>query len=149
MRVAIPLLMLIGLSTTSCTASPDRAAQADTPTEARQQWARNAPAEYRLIVSQECYCLEQHQQPVLMSVEGTTLREARLNNISTVPREMEHLVKTIAQWFDYIDSAQEQNWAKVEVNYHPKLGYPTEIHIDKNERIADDEISIRIQLTRK
>lgn len=148
MKAGITLLLIL-LSTTSCSASTDRATQADTPTEARQRWARHAPAEYRLIVSQACYCLEQHQQPVWIDIEGETLREVLLKNDSIIPEEMEHLLKTIPQWFGYIEAAQEQNWAKVEVDYHPKLGYPTEIHIDKNERIADDEITIHIQFKRQ
>ncbi|MTI86417.1 MAG: hypothetical protein FH748_00455 [Balneolaceae bacterium] len=48
-------------------------------------------------------------------------------------------IMTVDEAFDLIESYQGNAYS-VEIKYHPRFGYPTEINIDIMENVADEEI---------
>lgn len=56
-----------------------------------------------------------------------------------IPREQWSTFLTIAEIFDDIQRAIDERAASVRVDFDESLGYPREVHIDVDERIADEE----------
>jgi len=51
--------------------------------------------------------------------------------------------KSIEELFALINEAEREGAAVVQVTYDEVLGYPTDIYIDRDERLADEEIFYR------
>jgi len=51
---------------------------------------------------------------------------------------------SIDKLFEIIRSAIAKNAYRVDVKYHPTLGYPTQISIDYNKEIADEELFLNV-----
>jgi hypothetical protein len=55
---------------------------------------------------------------------------------------------TINEAFELIEEYEGKAFS-IQVEYHPKFGYPTDINIDIAEMIADEEIHYRFQGLKK
>jgi len=47
--------------------------------------------------------------------------------------------ETVEGLFRTLEKAYAQGAAEVRVQYHPQLGYPTDVYIDYDQRLADEE----------
>jgi hypothetical protein len=52
---------------------------------------------------------------------------------------------SIAKLFDVVEDPIAQNAYRISVTYHPILGYPTQISIDYDKYVADEEIYLTIE----
>jgi hypothetical protein len=53
---------------------------------------------------------------------------------------------TVDELFDLVDDAIVQRAAELRVTYHPVLGYPVDLWVDRSTRIADEEFGYEATL---
>ena len=129
-----PLIMLL-LATllSACQAgSPDAAN--DPLSQARQRWADQGLEHYHYQARQQCYCGPRALLPANVKVSGQQARLEPPDNDELAP-----LARTVEDWFALIEEKQRKGWHQVDVDYHPRQGYPRHIRLDFDPRMADDE----------
>ena len=91
----------------------------------RAQWERTGPSSYTWALEMRCVC----------AIDGPI----QLSVIDRQPNPRQVLgVQTVEQLFDIIE--QSGGADSLQVAYHPDLGYPIEIRIDRYFDGSDDEI---------
>jgi hypothetical protein len=108
--------------------------------EARQKWGRQGYTSYRFVVRQLCFCAPDASGPfavVVLDGRVASVTSAVSGAPATPPGTIPLTVPALfAAVEDAIDTADE-----VEVRYHPDLGYPAEIAIDRIRHAVDDEVT--------
>lgn len=95
------------------------------PGNRRAQWERTGPSSYTWALEMRCFC----------AIDGPI----QLSVIDRQPNPRQELgVQTVEQLFDIIE--QSGGADSLQVAYHPDLGYPIEIRIDRYFNGSDDEI---------
>jgi len=131
------IALLAGLLS-SCQSNTRGALPLSEHEQARQRWQQQSLSSYRFQVRQQCYCPPEALKPVAVTViNGQT--------DSALPLANPDINKTIDQWFAFIADKQLNHWHRVDVRYHPTLGYPLHIQLDYSPRMADDEQQYWIQ----
>lgn len=111
---------------------------------ARQRWSANGPASYQVTISRSCFCSPEMTGPVLVTVtSGTVASRAYTPGGQTVSASNAVLFPDVNGLFALIENAMGRRSARLEVQYHPTLGYPVEIYIDYSESAVDDEVGYR------
>jgi hypothetical protein len=108
--------------------------------QARRLWDRQHLASYQFHVSRLCFCAPDARRPLIaVVVQGQV---ASLTDAETgVPFTGDPVMPvTVPGLFAAIEDAINRNAAQVDVRYDPQLGYPAEITIDFDQRIADEEV---------
>jgi Family of unknown function (DUF6174) len=107
---------------------------------ARRTWSRQGIASYRFRVTQNCFCAPGVRGPFDVVVEQG--RVAAVTDGETgEPRTPEPFVPlTVEALFARVEDAIDRDAAQIDVRYDPALGYPQEIAIDFDRRIADEEV---------
>ncbi len=91
----------------------------------RAQWERTGPSSYTWALEMRCFC----------AIDGPI----QLSVIDRQPNPRQELgAQTVEQLFDIIE--QSGGADSLQVAYHPDLGYPIEIRIDRYFNGSDDEI---------
>lgn len=133
----VKIALLAGLLS-SCQSNTRAALPLSEHEQAQQRWQQQTLSTYRFQVRQQCYCPPEALKPVVVTViNGQT--------DSTQPSVNPEINKTIDQWFAFIADKQRNHWHRVDVRYHPTLGYPQRIQLDYSPRMADDEQQYWIQ----
>lgn len=110
--------------------------------EARVLWRQQTSSRYQFSFRQECFCTEEQRQTVRVTVDSGEVTDLEAENgDGPVPDELAGRVKTVSQWFAFIDGREESESARLEVIYNPQLGYPERIFLDRHVRMADDEVT--------
>ena len=119
---------------TACSASPKTALQ-------------SMPQDYRILLSQRCYCPEQFLGPFDIEVrKGQALSivrisdQARLSN-TTLGKE----IPSLEQILQHIQTAQTRHQHRFEVQWVHEPYIPRYVLIDRSARVSDDEIEYRIE----
>jgi len=109
-------------------------------------WQSQNIASYDFTLSRQCFCPEEWRGPVNIQVRnGMATSVTYVTNGQTAAAEIFGNVDTIGELFGVLHDAYEgknsfnQKAARVDVTYHPQLGYPLTIYIDVSEMIADEE----------
>ncbi|MDX1755424.1 MAG: DUF6174 domain-containing protein [Marinobacter sp.] len=108
--------------------------------EAMALWAASGIENYQITVQQSCFCLREFTQPLRVTVYGDQV--ANVTGLEQPLSQREQLDTsrlTVAGLFAFIGDAQRRDVERLEVRYHPDLGYPVEIAYDGHAMIADDE----------
>lgn len=106
----------------------------------QELWAKQKLRNYRYSFRAGCFCPPDMTQPVIIDVrsgKNSSIRSETNRNI--VNREFFQKYDSIDKLFEIIRSAIAKDAHKIDVQYHPTLGYPTQINIDYNKEIADEE----------
>ena len=133
------------------TSTPTAAGPAATPTpndptpaeaallEARERWEQAGVVDYSYTGAWTCFCPEDYRADTQVVVaDGTvTAVHSAAADVETIPAPERFL--SIEGLFALIQDAITRDAARVEVSYDETYGYPVELFIDYDERMADEE----------
>ena len=113
-----------------------------TPYEAnKEKWENASILDYSFIFKVSCYCTEEYISPKTVLVRDGEI--IKVNNIA-YSEQMHWGILSIDDLFNEIEKASNQNVALLETTYDSYYGFPTYIYIDRDERIADEEMRYSI-----
>jgi len=108
--------------------------------EAQARWEQQRPSDYSFQFQRLCECTYDYMREVRITVSNEEIVDiAFVDDQSQVPREMWNDFNTIGGLFQAIEGAASENAYEIRVTYDADTGYPQNIFIDYDERIADDE----------
>jgi hypothetical protein len=134
--------LLLALSLSACVgpfspSGPEEKALED----ARRLWDRQQISSYRFVVQQVCFCGPSVRTPLAVVVEQGRV-SAVTDAVTGAPVQPEPFIPiTVDRLFAAIKDAIDRDAVRLDVRYDPQLGYPQEISIDFDERIADEEVT--------
>lgn len=112
----------------------------------RALWNKGNISSYRYTLSNSCFCIPDARGPVVIEVRNG--RTVYVNSVETgqaVDPQFFQSYNTIPKLFNVIQDAIQRRASSLEVRYNHKYGYPTQINIDYNAQIADEEIFLTIE----
>jgi hypothetical protein len=108
--------------------------------DAREQWADHGFSDYALTLRHDCFCGEEARGPVVVQVRfGEVAGRVYQESGQPVSGDYARFFPDVEGLFDFIESAIDQDAAEIRVEFHPELGYPTQIAVDFIENAADEE----------
>ncbi|MCW5317269.1 hypothetical protein GTQ43_26730 [Nostoc sp. KVJ3] len=111
----------------------------------RRLWNQANISNYRYTFSNGCFCIPDARGPVVIEVRnGQTTSITSVATHQPVNPQYFEKYKTIPKLFNVIQDAINRNAFSLNVRYNPKLGYPTQIDVDYDSQIADEEIYLTI-----
>ncbi|MEH2238990.1 DUF6174 domain-containing protein [Nostoc sp.] len=109
-------------------------------------WRRQRISNYRYEFTRSCNCLPKATEPVIIEVRnGVTTSITSKETGQPVDGQLFQKYNTIPKLFNIIRNALIRKAANLTGQYYPRIGYPTQINIDYDSRIADDEIFFTIK----
>lgn len=111
---------------------------------ARALWAVHGQDDYNMAFNWRCFCSPALLAPVDLWVRGRAVDSGNLaGGPELVP---DHLAeyRTVDGLFDFIDEAISQQAVGINVTYDPS-GYPADVWIDYDERLADEERGFEVR----
>lgn len=119
---------------------PDASVSQQTLSANRRRFNENVGSSYTYEYQNVCFCGPDTRRNVRVTVcDGARVRVVGIDDGTAIPREQWNTFLTIAEIFDDIQRAIDERAASVRVDFDESLGYPQEVHIDVDERIADEE----------
>ena len=116
----------------------DLATQRDELEDARRMWEGQDLSDYQLTWERRCFCMPEDIGPFQTTVENGSLTASFWTDSRNGTHPTDHQ-ETIDTLFDTIDRYLAMHPARLDVAYHPDLGYPTEMFADLDFRMADEE----------
>jgi Family of unknown function (DUF6174) len=111
----------------------------------RLLWRRQKIFNYRYEFTRSCNCLPKATELVVIEVRnGVTTSITSKETGQPVDAKLFQKYNTIPKLFNIIRNAIARRAANLTVEYDSKIGYPTQINIDYDSQIADDEIFFTI-----
>ena len=112
--------------------------------QGQERWEQSGIADYTYTGAWTCFCPEDYRADAEVTVDGgnVTAVNSADPNVETIPAP-ERFVP-IEALFALIQEAISQNAARIEVSYDDTHGYPVNLFIDYDERMADEEDSFTI-----
>ncbi|WP_392535502.1 DUF6174 domain-containing protein [Nostoc sp. C117] len=112
----------------------------------RRLWNQQNISNYRYTFSNGCFCTPEARGPVVIEVRNGKIKITSVATGKPVenPQFFENY-NTIPKLFNVIQDAINRKAYNLDLEYSPKLGYPTKINIDYNSQIADEEIYLTIE----
>jgi hypothetical protein len=105
--------------------------------DARGRWAAQEITSYEYTFRQSaCECLPEWTRPHVVRVEDGAVVEVRDEETGDTSSR-DFVRKTIPDLFDMVSDALEASVYRLEVRYHPTLGFPTRIEIDHTREMVD------------
>jgi hypothetical protein len=112
----------------------------------RNLWNQQNISNYRYTVSNSCFCIGDARGPVVIEVRnGQTTSVTSVATGKPVNPEFFQNYNTIPKLFDVIQDAINRKAFSLDVQYSARFGYPTQINIDYNSQIADEEKYLTIE----
>jgi Family of unknown function (DUF6174) len=112
----------------------------------RSLWDQANISNYRITVSNSCFCIPDARGPVVIEVRnGQTTSITSVATGKPVNPQFFEKYRTIPKLFNVVQDAINREAFSLDVRYDPKLGYPTQINIDYDSQIADEEIFLTIE----
>ena len=105
----------------------------------RERWEAYGLTDYTINQTRQCFCPPPRAYAIVVR-DGDVVA---VRNPEPPVEQGEMFLEqfmTVDELFDLIESAKQQNPAKLEVSYHPRFGFPTEVDIDISGQIADEEL---------
>lgn len=140
-RTALFLVAIVAAS--GCSAAAPLGLTNNAFESQRARWLAAGIRDYTFEYSQQCECLPDTVRPAMVEVRGGVVTDVVFRDDGEAAAvNTRRQFPTIAELFDRIDHAIQNEAATMVVSYDSELGYPTRIEIDYNLRVADDEIVI-------
>ncbi|MBD2364195.1 hypothetical protein H6G36_23940 [Anabaena minutissima FACHB-250] len=112
----------------------------------RQLWNSQNISNYRYTFSNGCFCIPDARGPVVIEVRnGQTISITSVATNQPVNSQFFQQYSTIPKLFNVIQDAIQRQASSLTVHYNPAYGYPTQINVDYNSQIADEEIYLTIE----
>ncbi len=146
MKIIFNLIRLLSvLFVFGCSQKASEPVQLNSHSEPQKTWQKQQLKNYQYQIQYHCYCLADFLRPMKVVVKNNQIDSAFfIDTNNPVPKALAKDLKTIDQWFDFINKAKEKNYFRLEVNYNDALGYPTSLDSDYQKQLADDELKIQI-----
>ena len=111
----------------------------------RRFWNQQNISNYDYTLSNSCFCIGDARGPVVIKV-----RNGQTSSITSVAtgkdvKEYFQNYNTIPKLFDVIQDGINRKAFSLNVRYNARFGYPTQIDIDYNSQIADEERYLTIE----
>ncbi len=107
----------------------------------RTRWDAAGIIDYEYAFRRTCECARSDTRPMRVQVRGGSVAAATYGDTGEAATTASGY-PTVDDLFDLIDDAIERGAQGLTVAYDGSLGYPTEISIDYDLEVADDEITI-------
>ena len=118
-------------------------ALAETVHAQQERWASNGFSTYKYTYQRSCFCVPDWTRPVVIDVKDNRIgRIVYADDEVPVGPTYWKSYHTVDELFALIDSALVRDAAQVTVQFDEALGYPTQLYIDEDLRIADEELGI-------
>ncbi len=120
---------------------------------ALRTWTNAGITDYDFSFTRGCFCPEEFVGPYAVSVRNDVVDTASFRGTDLFDIEMleigryEEIVKTVNGVFDELERAL-RDADSFTAEYHPLLGYPTNVYIDWIANAADEEVSYTIRSLR-
>lgn len=141
------LLILIGATSfAACdnpVGPPPLTAAAKELAAARRTWAAQGLLSYRFRFQRLCFCGPDATAPLTVVVSRNRVISVTRAETGEPVAPGESLPLTVERLFVEIERAIDQGAAALTVHYDPVRGYPLSIDIDRDFRIADEEVYYR------
>jgi len=107
---------------------------------AKQKWQKVNASHYIYTLQRSCFCPPESRKPMRIRVNNNKIKLVLL-----VPENIEKPTnftgaKTVDELFTLIEQAMQRKAASIKVSYDPRFGYPSNITIDYDKRMADEEV---------
>lgn len=113
----------------------------DSLDRARARWNASRTPAYEFVFSTQCFCPPDARRAQLLVVRGERIESRTYaDNGSVVDSTRAGIALTIDGLFAKLLDARARKAARIDVSYHPTLGYPTRMYIDYSTSIADEEV---------
>jgi hypothetical protein len=112
----------------------------------QQKWAQQNLENYRYTLQVGCFCPPEVRQPVVVEVRnGKVASIAAAENGKSVNPDYFQNYDSVAKLFEIVEDAIARDAYRLDITYDETLGYPTQINIDYNQYMADEERYLTIE----
>ncbi|QLE57841.1 DUF6174 domain-containing protein [Nostoc sp. TCL26-01] len=112
----------------------------------RSLWNSKNIFNYRYTLSNSCFCIPDARGPVIIEVRnGQTVSITSVATGQPADPQFFQRYNTVPKLFDVIQDAIARRADSLNVSYNHRLGYPTQINIDYESQIADEELFLTIE----
>ncbi len=111
----------------------------------RTRWKAYNLRDYIIEQERLCFCGAGGKHQVVVR-DNKVVSAANLQKKSSVSVDY---FRTVDEAFDWLDAVKLQTPAFLEVEYHPRFGYPTKIRYDRSSYTVDDELTLYMRSLRK
>ena len=104
------------------------------------RWERSNISTYTYTTSWHCFCMREYVAPVIVEVVDGEIVDVNFvdSSLGEVPEPGRFV--TIEGLFDHIQDALDGEAFNISATYDGQLGYPVEVFVDYDQRIADEEL---------
>lgn len=145
-RRARPLILIGAISFAACdnpVGPPPLTAAAKDLAEARRTWAAQGLLSYRFRFQRICFCGPDATAPLTVVVSRNRVVSVTRADTGETVTPSDSLPLTVERLYGEIERAIDQGAAALTVRYDPVRGYPISIDIDRDFRVADEEVYYR------
>jgi hypothetical protein len=107
-----------------------------------KKWIAQNIKNYSYTLRINCYCPPERNGPNLIKVIDDKI--VSVNGQPYNPN-LTGTLPAVSQLFDIIQTKLSQRPLQQSIEYHPILGYPTNVYFDMDDRIADEEVGYIIE----
>jgi len=137
------LLMPALVACDNITGVDDLSREQDRLDRSWSRFQRSAPLSYSYTVRVDCACPRDQTRPVTVWVDrGSVEYLLYADDGSPVPLSYTWAFPSAEQLFDTIQDAIDRRADYIQVDYDFTYGYPTNVYIDYDRRVADEELSM-------
>ena len=106
----------------------------------QDRWERSGITDYDYTGAWSCFCPQEYLAEVAVTVRGGVVTSVEFagEEFTVAPPLPERFVP-VEELFALLQDAVRRNAARIEVSYDERYGYPTELFIDYDEGMADEE----------
>jgi hypothetical protein len=108
---------------------------------AKKTWEAAGIKYYRADIERICFCPPPARYTMVVE-DGVITRI--IDSETGEETEQRNGYTTVDELFDWLLQVAPQNPEKLDLEFHPELGYPTLIDYNQSDMIADEELFIRI-----
>jgi Family of unknown function (DUF6174) len=134
------ILITLILILTACSAGGSEFSQN------QNKWQNANISHYRFQLNVGCFCAFRDKMPLTVEVQNgqiASMKYADGTQINADEQANFAQYATLDALFDYT-AQRMKDAAEVKVTYDATYGYPTEVSIDGNKQIADDELYLSV-----
>lgn len=106
-------------------------------------WRAERPALYQFTYQRVCFC--PGTEPVVISVDGDSVINVSVKDGDGPPAGALSDYPTIESLFEQLREWRDRDPYREEMEFHDRLGYPTDVFFDFEERVADEEQGFRVR----
>lgn len=141
------LLVLMTLVLAACSAVAGAAGDQSEIEQNKEKWQDQGISHYRYNLHISCFCVFVENMPLVIEVQDGEVVSMEFQNGSEIDPSLLELFEryaTIDRVFAEVEAGLNGAADNVVVKYDPTYGFPTEVTIDVEEQVADDEVYLTL-----